>query len=155
MKDKRYASYVLPVRVKDGKKQVALLEYGSDGYGKIGGRFEDGETNAREVLRRELAEELNVGCDKIADTAIEIAEPYCVDVDPEWAKIRGTHREIRYIFVAPISADMELFFDEQGDIGARVVWLDAECLSDENVVKFSDEREYLKKHVLPIIRNMK
>jgi len=39
IKDISYSAYILPVR--DG--QVALLKYGENGYGPIGGRLDDGE----------------------------------------------------------------------------------------------------------------
>ncbi len=155
IKNERCASYVLPIRIKDGKKQVAIIEYGPHEYGKIGGRFEDCETDAREALHRELTEELNIGADKIADMALQISEPYCVDIDPEWAKIRCAHREIRYMFVAQISPDTEISFCEHCHHDAHIVWLDVESLLDEEIVRFSDERAYLEKYVMPIIRNMK
>ena len=53
IKDISYSAYILPVR--DG--QVALLKYGENGYGPIGGRLDDGE-DFLTALRRELAEEL-------------------------------------------------------------------------------------------------
>lgn len=155
IKNERCASYVLPIRIKDGKKQVALLGYGPHEYGKIGGRFEDGEIDARAALRRELSEELNPGADKIADIALQISEPYFVDIDHEWAKIRRARKERRYIFVAQISPDMELSFCEHCHHNAHVVWLDVKSLLNENIIKFSDERTYLEKYVMPIIRNMK
>lgn len=39
IKELSYSAYILPVR--DG--QVALLKYGENGYGPIGGRLDDGE----------------------------------------------------------------------------------------------------------------
>ena len=154
IKDKRYAAYVLPVRIQNGQKQVAIIEYEPGEYGLVGGRFEDGESDAREVLRRELAEELNVGADKIADMAIEISEPYCFDIAPERWKIRCARSEIHHIFVAKIPTDMETSFCQDCFGNVRIVWMDVESLLDEKVIVWADEREYFKKHVMCIIRDM-
>ena len=152
VKDKRYAAYVLPICIKDGKKQVALIEYRPHEYGLIGGRFEDGETDARGVLRRELIEELNVGAEKIADTAIEIPTPYSFDVAPERWAVRCARSETHYMFVAFVSADTEIIFCEKCSGKPCVVWLDIESLLDEKVIGFANEREYFAQYVLPIIR---
>ncbi len=56
IKEVSYAAYIIPVRIQDGKKQIAILEYAPGAYGIIGGRFDDGETTAEAALRRELNE---------------------------------------------------------------------------------------------------
>ena len=53
IKELSYSAYILPVR----NGQVALLKYGENGYGPIGGRLDDGE-DFLTALRRELTEEL-------------------------------------------------------------------------------------------------
>jgi len=155
IKDKRYASYILPIRVKDGQRQVAIIEYRPHEYGIIGGRFEDGETDARIALKRELIEELNVGIDKIADIAIELPEPYSFDVAPERWSIRCARSESHHMFVAQVSPDIEIKFCEKGSGNVHIVWIDAESLLDKNIIVFDDEREYFEKYAMPIIRNMK
>ena len=154
IKDKRYASYVLPIRIKDGQRQVALIEYKPNEYGTIGGRFEEGETDARKALKRELIEELNIGADKIADTAIELSVPYCFDVAPERQAFRCARSEVHYMFVAQIPANMEIIFCEKCSGNVHIVWLDAESLLDKKVIGFDDEREYLEQYAMPTIRNM-
>ena len=151
VKDKRYAAYVLPIRIKDGKKQVALIEYRPHEYGLIGGRFEDDENDARLALRRELVEELNIGAEKIADIAIEISTPYSFDIAPERWAVRCARSETHFMFVAPVSSDMEIVFCEKCSDNIRVVWLDAGSLLDESVIGFADECEYFAQHILPII----
>ena len=156
IKEVRYASYILPIRIKNGKKQVAITEFKQHEYGKIGGRFEDNETDARQALRREIIEELNPGAEVMANTAIKIPEPYYVNnTDPEFIKIRLARKEIRYMFVAQIPPDMEIVFCEQSADNDHIVWIDAESLLDENIIKHSDERAYIEKHIMPIIRNIK
>lgn len=154
IKDKRYAAYVLPIRIKDGKKQVALIEYRPHEYGLIGGRFEDGENDARLALRRELVQELNIGAEKIADIAIEIPTPYSFDIVPERWTVRCARSETHFMFVAPVSSDMEIVFCEKCSDNVRVVWLDAGSLLDESVIGFADEREYFEKYVMPIIHKI-
>jgi 8-oxo-dGTP pyrophosphatase MutT (NUDIX family) len=154
IKELRYGSYVIPVRIKDGKKQIAIIEYRPGEYGTIGGRFEDYETIARDALRRELIEELNSGAEIIADIATEISEPYKFKVAPERVAFRSARNEIHYFFVAQIPSDTELVFCEKCAGNVHIVWLDYNALSDEKVIGFPDEREYFGKYIIPLIQDM-
>ena len=153
IRDLRYGSYMIPVRVKNGQKQIAILEYKPGEYGTIGGRFEDTDVDARAALRRELTEELNTGAEKMADFALEIAEPYCFDVAPERVAFRSARKEVHYFFLVRIPADMELKFCEQCSGNVHIVWLDYKSLLDAAVIGFPDEREYIKKYIIPLIES--
>ena len=154
IRELRYSSYIIPVRIKDGEKQIAIIEYKPGAHGTIGGRFEDNETDAREVLRRELTEELNPGAAKMADYAMEIPEPYRFKVAPERVALRCAHNEVHNFFLAKIPADMEITFCEECPGNVHIVWYNAEALVDEKVIGFPDMREYFEINVMPIIRNM-
>ena len=150
----RYASYIIPVRVKNGQKEIAIIEYKPGAHGTIGGRFEDGETDARAALRRELIEELNPGAEKMADIAMEISEPYRFKVAPDRVALRAAHNEVHNFFLTQIPADMEIKFCEECPGNVHIVWLPAESLVDEKVIGFPDMREYFEINVMPIIRKM-
>ncbi len=154
IRDVRYASYIVPVRIKDGKKQVAIIEYKPGEHGTIGGRFEDCDTCARDALRRELIEELNPEASAMADFATEIAEPYRFDVAPHRVALRAAHKEVHHFFLAVVPADMDIVFCEKCSGNVHVVWLDAESLVDDKVIGFPDMREYFEKNMMPLIRDM-
>lgn len=51
IKDINYSAYIIPVRAG----RIAVLKYGENGYGPIGGRLDAGE-DFDAALRRELTE---------------------------------------------------------------------------------------------------
>lgn len=150
----RYASYIIPVRIKNGEKQIAIIEYKPGEHGTIGGRFEDDETDARVALRRELVEELNPDAVRMADFAMEIPEPYRFKVAPERVALRCAHNEVHNFFLAKVPVDMEITFCEECPGNVHIVWYNAEALVDEKVIGFPDAREYFEINVMPIIRKM-
>jgi len=155
IREMRYASYIIPVRIKNGKKEFAVLEYRSGEYGTIGGRFEDYENDAQTVLRRELTEELDpVAAKKLVETAIQIPEAYSFKVAPERVAFRAAHNEVHYFFVAKIPDDLEIKFCEKCDGNVHIVWFDTEKLVNGEVIKFQDMLEYFEKNIMPIIRKM-
>ncbi len=154
IREVRHASYIIPARIRDGKKEVAIIEYKPGEYGTIGGRFEDYDKSARDALRRELTEELNPGANKMADIAIEMSEPYCFCVAPERVALRCAHREEHHFFFAHIPADMEIIFCEQCPGNVHVVWVDAQRLVDGSTIGFPDEIEYFEKYIMPLVHEM-
>ena len=155
IRETRYASYIIPVRIKNGKKEFAILEYKPGEYGTIGGRFEDYETDAQTALRRELTEELNpMAAKKLADIAIQVPEVYSFKVAPERVAFRAAHNEVHYFFVAKIPDDLEIEFCEKCTDNVHIVWFDVEKLVSGDVIKFQDMLEYFGKNIMPIIRNM-
>jgi len=145
-----YAAYIIPVRVRRGKKQIAVLKY-PDGYGKIGGRFNDGEKSARVALRRELCEELGKAAAFMADTASEAKPCYKFKVAPDEVKKRGALSEERTLFVAKIPGGMELNFCEKRDENIEVAWLEPEALLDDKITPAPSQRKYLAKYIMPLI----
>ena len=75
IKDKSYSAYIIPVRIQDGKAQVALLNYGENNYGPIGGRL-DNDEDFETALKRELTEELGENALCILDLITEVPTPY-------------------------------------------------------------------------------
>ena len=155
IKEVSYAAYIIPVRIMDGKKQIAILEYAPGAYGTIGGRFDEGETSAKVALKRELNEELGKSAEFMVDIAQEIKEPYRFKVAEHKIEKRGAYNEAHMFFVAKITNDTKLeFCEEREETTIKVVWLDAESLVDENVISFPDQREYFETNVMPIIRKI-
>ncbi|MCL2017522.1 MAG: NUDIX hydrolase [Alphaproteobacteria bacterium] len=154
IKEVSYASYIIPVRIHNGKKQVAIMQYAPGAYGNIGGRFEDGETIAREALRRELIEELDESAWFMADIAIEIPVPYRYKVKEHNVPIRKAYNEVHIFFVAEIPDYIKLCFCEKCSGDVKVIWVDSESLVDENIIIYPDQREYFEKHVMPLIRKI-
>lgn len=155
IKEVSYAAYIIPVRFHNGKKQIALISYAPGAYGTIGGRFDDGETNAVDALRRELSEELGAKSVFMADGAIEIKEPYKFKVAEHRIEKRGAYNEAHLFFVSKVPDSTELnFVEEREETTIKVEWLDSEALVDENVIGFPDQREYFEKNVMPIIRKI-
>lgn len=149
-----YAAYIIPVRIKDGKKEIALLEYAPGAYGAIGGRFDDEETGGEAALVRELTEELGARSVFMVGLAQPVVEPYKFKVAAHKTEKRGAYNEVHNFFVAKIPADTVLEFCEVREDNVKVAWLDSEALVDEKVIGFPDQREYFEKHVMPIIRKM-
>ena len=89
IKEMSFSAYIIPVR--DGR--IAMLRYGENGYGFIGGRLDDGE-DFKTALRRELTEELGIDATALMDDLIEIdggeIEGIC------WVDFPETRPELEY-----------------------------------------------------------
>ncbi len=145
IKDTSYSAYVLPVC--DGK--IALLKYGENGYGPIGGRLNDGE-DFLTALRRELTEELGESASALADSAVEIPVPYAFrHPTPERAQKRGAWAEEHHFFIVQIPDDVELNFCENRDEEISVAWVAPDDLLNPKITPFDDMREFYSNHILP------
>ena len=149
IKDISYSAYVLPVR--DGK--IALLKYGKNGYGPIGGRLDDDE-DFKAALRRELVEELGESASVLADNAVEIPVPYAFrHVNAERAQKRGAWAEEHHFYIVHIPDDMKLNFCENRDEEILVTWLAPDDLLNPQITPFDDMREFYAIHILPNIKH--
>jgi 8-oxo-dGTP pyrophosphatase MutT (NUDIX family) len=146
------AAYIIPVRIKGEKKEVALLKY-KDGYGKIGGRC-DGVETPRETLRREICEELGEAVAFLADMAKESRKPYEFKNSEDGINSRGAKGERHFIFVVKIPNEIELMFCEEREDKVKVVWLPLVSLTDKDIIVYPDLRDYYAKHVLPILEDL-
>lgn len=145
IKELSYSAYVLPVR--DGK--VALLKYGENGYGPIGGRLDDGE-DSKAALRRELTEELGAVASALVDNVVEIPVPYAFrHPTPERAQKRGAYAEEHHFFLVHVPEDMELNFCEDRPENITVAWVSPEELLSQQITPFDDMREFYASHILP------
>lgn len=145
IKDVSYSAYVLPVC--DGK--IALLKYGENGYGPIGGRLDDGE-DFLTALRRELTEELGESASALADSAVEIPVPYAFrHPTHERAQKRGAWAEEHHFFIVQIPNDMELNFCENRPEEISVAWVAPDDLLNPKITPFDDMREFYSNHILP------
>jgi len=145
IKDISYSAYILPVR--DG--QVALLKYGENGYGPIGGRLDDGEDFSA-ALRRELTEELGDGASALADNVVEIPVPYAFrHPTPERAQRRGAWAEEHHFYIVHVPDDMELNFCENRPEEISVAWVAPDDLLNPQITPFEDMREFYSNHILP------
>ena len=145
IKELSYSAYVLPVR----NGQVALLKYGENGYGPIGGRLDDGE-DFKTALRRELTEELGESVSALADQVVEIPVPYAFrHPTTERAQKRGAWAEEHHFYIVHIPDDMELNFCENRDEEISVIWMSADNLLNPQITPFDDMREFYASHILP------
>lgn len=149
IKELSYSAYILPVR--DGL--VALLKYGENGYGPIGGRLDDGK-DFLTALRRELTEELGDGATTLADSAIEIPVPYAFrHPTPERAQKRGAWAEEHHFFIVHVPDDMELTFCENRPEEISVAWVAPGDLLTPQITPFDDMREFYTTQVFPALGN--
>ena len=147
IKDISYSAYILPVR--DGR--VALLKYGKNGYGPIGGRLDDGE-DFLTALHRELTEELGDVATILADNSVEIPVPYAFrHPTPERAKKRGAWGEEHHFYIVHVPDDVELNFCEERDEEISVAWIAPDDLINPQITPFDDMREFYQMHILPNI----
>ena len=145
IKEKSYSAYILPVR--DNK--VALLRYGQDGYGPIGGRLDDSE-NFKHALHRELNEELGEQSLHLLDLVTEIPVAYSFQhTNQNRAEKRGAWSEEHHYFISHETENLDLKFCEKRNENISVVWLDATSLTDPQIIQISDMREFFAKHIIP------
>lgn len=143
-----FSAYVFPVR----GGRIAILKYGEDGYGPIGGRVDDGEDFIA-ALQRELTEELGPDAAKLADVAVALPVPYCFrHTSPERAQKRGTKAEEHHFFIAPVPDGMELKFCEDRSEQISVVWLAPSELLSPLVTPMPDMREFYIQTIIPAIK---
>ena len=145
IKELSYSAYILPVR----NGQVALLKYGENGFGPIGGRLDDGE-DFLTALRRELTEELGDGATRLADSAIEIPVLYAFRHPTlERAQKRGAWAEEHHFYTVHVPDDMELNFCENRPEEISVAWIAPDDLLNPHITPFDDMREFYASHILP------
>ena len=145
IKDVSLSAYILPVR--DGR--VALLKYGENGYGPIGGRLDDDE-DFKAALRRELTEELGESVSALVDNTIEIPVPYAFrHTTPERAQRRGAWAEEHDFYIVHVPDDMELNFCENRPEEISVAWVVPDDLLNPKITPFDDMREFYATHILP------
>ena len=144
IKDKSYSAYILPIR--NGK--VALLRYGEDGYGPIGGRLDDGE-DFKTALRRELTEELGEQSLNLLDLVTEIPVAYSFKhTDPQRAEKRGAWSEEHHYFISHETENIDLTFCEKRNENISVVWLNIASLTDPQIIQIATMRDFFAKHVV-------
>ena len=145
IKELSYSAYVLPVR----NGRVALLRYGENGYGPIGGRLDDGE-EFKTALRRELTEELGESASALADNAVEIPVLYAFrHPTPERAQKRGAWTEEHHFYIVHVPDDMELNFCENRPEEISVAWVAPDDLLNPKITPFDDMREFYSQHIIP------
>ncbi|MDR0967835.1 MAG: AAA family ATPase [Rickettsiales bacterium] len=146
-----FASYVLPARIIDGKKQVALSVYDNRWYAPIGGRRDNDET-PRETIIRELREELGDTATPVIENLRDVPNPIIVPVRDIWKRRAKTEQHT--YFIAPVPADTELKFGKNEDSGYEIQWIDAAKLSDPDLIKLDDMRKYMTDVIIPLISNL-
>lgn len=145
IKEISYSAYVIPVC----NGRVAMLQYGKNGYGFIGGRLDDGE-DFKTALRRELGEELGKNATVLADSVVEIPLPYSFRHQTQArAEKRGAYAEEHHFYIAHIPEDMELNFCENRAEDISVVWLSPNDLISPTITPLDDMRQFCAEHILP------
>lgn len=145
IKDKSYSAYILPIC----NDKVALLRYGEDGYGPIGGRLDDGE-DFKTALRRELTEELGEQSLKMLDLITEIPVAYSFKhTDPERAEKRGAWSEEHHYFISHETENLDLKFCEKRNENISVVWLNIASLTDPQIIQNADMRDFFAEYIIP------
>ncbi len=151
IKEKSYSSYIIPVRKNAGKIQIARLCYGSNNYGSVGGRLDNGE-NFKTALRRELCEELGEQSLKILDLITEIPVPYSFKHETkEHIEQRGAVCEEHHYFITHETDNINLEFCEKRNENISVVWMNVNDLINPDIVQHPGEREFFAKHIIPNI----
>ena len=144
IKDKSYSAYILPIR----NDKVALLRYGEDGYGPIGGRLDDGE-DFKTALHRELTEELGEQSLNLLDLVTEIPVAYSFKhTDPQRAEKRGAWSEEHHYFISHETENIDLTFCEKRNENISVVWLNIASLTDPQIIQIATMRDFFAKHVV-------
>lgn len=145
IKDKSYSAYILPIR----NDKVALLRYGEDGYGPIGGRLDSGE-NFKTALRRELTEELGEQSLNLLDLVTEIPVAYSFKhTDPQRAEKRGAWSEEHHYFISHETENIDLTFCEKRNENISVVWLNIASLTDPQIIQIATMRDFFAKYIIP------
>ena len=145
IKDKSYSAYILPIR----NDKVALLRYGENGYGPIGGRLDSGE-NFKTALRRELSEELGEQSLNLLDLVTEIPVAYSFrHTDPKRAEKRGAWSEEHHYFISHETENIDLTFCEKRNENISVVWLNIASLTDPQIIQIADMRDFFAKYIIP------
>lgn len=145
IKEISYSVYIFPVR----NGRVALLKYGDDGYGPIGGRLDDCEKFS-DALGRELVEELGVGADALLKDAFETPVSYKFKHSLlEQAEKRGAWAEEHHFYIAQIPDDFDIEFCESRPEKVSVVWVSPDELVSPNIIPFDDMRVFYATHIVP------
>ena len=143
IKDISYAAYIIPFRERGNKKEFAILKY-EGGYGDIGGRFDNNETDARTALRREITEELGLEASFLADEAIEIPTHEISEVSKERIQIRGAYREDHTFFIVKVPDNLNLTFCEKREEKIILEWLPLSAMLDINVTYRKEKIEWAR-----------
>ena len=153
IKDISYAAYIIPFRERGNKKEFAILRY-EGGYGDIGGRFDNNETDARTALRREITEELGLEASFLADEAIEIPTHEISEVSKERIQIRGAYREDHTFFIVKVPDNLNLTFCEKREEKIILEWLPLSAMLDINVTYRKEKIEFCRNYIIPFIEKL-